>query len=310
MAPPNIRRTGFSKRAQYTNFFGYLAGIAGALLGAAFVIVSIIDPSAFSGLRGLASDAAAPAGRAVAAGRDEGRSFASVVGGFFMSGSRKANLENELEVARIRLAEAQAVAEENRRLKALLGLPQEEIKVVATARLIASTPTSSRRFATLSVGRNAGIDQGMPVRSPLGLVGRVMEVSATTALVLLITDSESTVPVQRARDGIAAFAQGHGDGTMQLRLINLGINPLKPGDVFVTSGAGGLYRPGVAVAVVSQLTSDGAIARVLSDPSASEFVAVDPVFAVSIGVPGAINAAPSAPGGSAQGATGRPKVAP
>ncbi len=303
MAPPTIRRTGFSKRAQYTNFFGYLAGIVGALLGGLFVLVSIIDPSAFSGLRGLASDAAAPAGRAAAVGRDEGRSFTSVVGGFFMSGSRKASLEKELELARVRLAEAQAVADENRRLKALLGLPQDAVKVIATARLIASTPTSTRRFATLSVGRNAGIGQGMPVRSPLGLVGRVMEVSATTSLVLLITDSESTVPVQRARDGVAAFAQGHGDGTMQLRLINLGINPLKPGDVFVTSGAGGLYRPGVAVAVVSQLTSDGAMARVLSDPTASEFVAVDPVFAVSIGAPGAVNAAPAVAEGN-----GRPKA--
>ena len=31
MAPPNARRTGFSKRAQYTTFFGYLAAIAGGV---------------------------------------------------------------------------------------------------------------------------------------------------------------------------------------------------------------------------------------------------------------------------------------
>jgi rod shape-determining protein MreC len=278
MAPPINRRTGFSRRAQYTTFFGYMAGIAGALLGAGLLIVSIINPSAFAGLRGLASDAVAPAGRAVATGRDEGRTIFATLGGFFMSGAAKARLEQEAQLARVRLAEAEAVADENRRLKALLGLPQDGQPAVLRARLIAATASSTRRFATLSAGSAAGVTVGMPVRSPLGLVGRVLEVSDKTARVLLITDGESLVPVRRARDGVAAYATGHSDGTLQLRLIDLGINPLKPGDVFVTSGSGGLYRPGIAVGVVSDVTHDGGIARVLSDPTASEFVEVEPMW--------------------------------
>ncbi len=295
MAPPSIRRTGFSKRAQYTTFFGLLAAIAGALFGGLFLIVSSVDPTAFSGLRGLAADAAAPAGKAVAAGRDEGRSAITSINGFFMSGSRQASLEQEAKIARVRHAEAQALAEENRRLKALLGLPLDDGKPVATARLIASTPGSVRRFATLSAGYNQGLASGMPVRSPLGLVGRVLEVSHSTARVLLITDSASMVPVRRASDGVAAFAQGHGDGTLQIHLNNLGLNPLKPGDVFVTSGSGGLFRPGVAVAVVVALTRDGAIARVLSDPSVSEFVVVEAVFAPGVAAPPAASSPQNQP---------------
>lgn len=296
MAPPSNRRTGFSKRAQYSTFFAYLAGIGGALVGVALLIVSLISPSAFAGLRGVAADAAAPAGRAVAAGRSETANVFDAIGGFFMSGSRNANLQREAELTRVKLAEAKALADENRRLKALLGLPEDRAKPIATARLIASTPGSARRFATISAGSNVGVLPGMPVRSALGLVGRVLEVGTTSARVLLITDSESTVPVRRASDGVAAFAQGHGDGTLQLRLINLGINPLRPGDVFVTSGSGGLYRPGIAVAVVQTLTSDGAIARILSDPSTSEFVVVEPAFAASLGMPGAAASPPPAAG--------------
>ena len=63
-----------------------------------------------------------------------------------------------------------------------------------------------------------------------------------------------------------------------LKLINMGINPLKRGDVFVTSGAGGLYRPGIPVAVVESRTRDGAIARILGDPAAADFVIVEPIF--------------------------------
>jgi len=285
MAPPSIRRTGFSKRAQYGLFYAYIAGIVGVLLGAGFLLVSLFNPHAFSGIRGFASDRTAPVGRVVAAGRCESQSVFATIGGYFTSGSETARLRSEVELARVRLAEAQDLKAENNRLQALLGIAQADPRPRAVARLIASTPGSARRFATISAGRRQGVEPGMPVRSPLGLIGRVLEVAQDSAQVLLITDSESTVPVRRARDGVDAFAQGHGDGTLLLRLVNLGINPLRPGDVMVTSGSGGLYRPGIAVAVVSEVTHDGAIARVLSDPSDSEFVVVDLPWTMATAMP-------------------------
>lgn len=183
-----------------------------------------------------------------------------------------------MEIARIRLAEAAAVRQENVRLKGLLRLKDEEIAPVAVARLIGSTSTSTRRFAYLGAGREDGVAIGMPVRSPRGVVGRVLEVGDQSARVLLLTDSESVLPVRRAKDEVVAFAEGRGDSLIRIKLINLGINPLKKGDLFVTSGAGGYYRPGVAVAIVDQLTDDGALARVVSDPAATDFVAVEPIF--------------------------------
>ena len=95
---------------------------------------------------------------------------------------------------------------------------------------------------------------------------------------LLLTDSESVLPVRLADQDVVAFAEGRGDSLLRIRLINLGINPLKPGDVLVTSGAGGYYAPGTAVAVVAEKTEDGALARVISDPAATDFVAVQPIW--------------------------------
>lgn len=282
MAPPPNRRSGYSRRAQYGTFFGYIAGIVGALVGGGFLIVSIIDPGSFSGLRSTAADAAAPGGKLAAESRSAGQGFFEIVRGYALAGARNAKLERELAEAKIRLVEAQATAEENARLKALLGLVQEDPKPVAVTQLVAATGSSTRRFATIAAGADRGVAVGMPVRSPLGVVGRVLEVGRTSARVLLVTDTESVVPARRAADGIPAFAQGRGDGSLQLRLISLGINPLKVGDVFVTSGSGGLYRPGIALAAVTSLTRDGAVARVLSDPAATEFVAVDRVWAQQV----------------------------
>jgi rod shape-determining protein MreC len=278
MAPPANRRSGNSRRAQYGTFLGYIAGIVGALVGGAFLIVSILDPGGFAWLRGAAADVSAPGGKAVAEARATGKGFFDVVRGYVLAGSHTAKLERELAEARTRLIEAEATAEENVRLKAILGLSQHDAAPVAVTEMVAATGTSTRRFATIAAGADRGVTVGMPVRSPLGLVGRVLEVGGSTARVLLVTDTESVVPVRRATDGIPAFAQGRGDGRLQLRLINLGINPLKKGDVVVTSGSGGLYRPGIALAAVAEVTRDGAIAHVLADPAATEFVAVERIW--------------------------------
>lgn len=278
MAPSANRRSGHSRRAQYSTFFGYIAGVAGALVGAVLLVISIFDPGAFGALRGAAADAAVPGAKAVATSRAAGQGFFGTIAGYFAAGSRNARLQRELEEAKVRMVEADALRTENERLKALLGLAQQEPRPVVVTQLISSTSSSTRRFATIAAGANSGVAVGMPVRSPLGLVGRVLEVHGATSRVLLVTDTESVVPVRRASDGLPGFAQGHGDGTLQIRLINLGINPLKPRDVFVTSGAGGLYRPGTALAMVTKVTRDGAIARMLSDPTASEFVSIEPVW--------------------------------
>ena len=259
-------------------FTGYLVAGGGAVLGAALLIISLWRPNAFATARTAAADVVAPMGTAGAVGRSGTRNVFEAIAGYYRAGSRNAELQREVEVARVKLARADAVEQENRRLKALLGLEHAEIKPVAFARLIGSTAASTRRFAYLSAGRNQGVASGMPVVSPNGLVGRVLEAGADSSRVLLLTDSESLVPVRRAKDDIVAFAEGRSDGSLRLRLVNLGINPLKRGDVFVTSGAGGLYPPNVPVAIAAQLTKDGAIGQLLSNPAATDVVAVEPIW--------------------------------
>jgi rod shape-determining protein MreC len=278
MAPPNNRRPGHSRRAQYGTFFGYVIAAVGVLVGGGLLLASTSNPAAFGSLRGAASDVTAPVAQVSARARTGTNTVFETLAGFFTFGNRVARLEREVALARVKLAEAQALQGENQRLKALLALGETQPRPVTFARLIGSTASSSRRFALLGAGSAQGVQIGMPVRSPLGLVGRVLEVGRVASRVLLITDSESMVPVRRASDGLEAYATGRSDGTLQLRLINSTGNALKPGDAFVTSGQGGLFRPGIAVAVVATPIRDGAIARPLSAPGASDFVSVEPLW--------------------------------
>ena len=219
-----------------------------------------------------------PATETAASVRTGSKGVWEAISGYYRAGSKNAELKRENELARIRLAEADAVRQENARLKGLLELQGTETKPVAVARLVGSSATSTRRFAYLGAGSRDGVAIGMPVRSPRGVVGRILEVAADSSRVLLLTDTESVLPVRRAKDEIVAFAEGRGDGLLRIKLINLGINPLEPGDVFVTSGAGGYYPPGIAVAILTETTDDGGLARIISDPAATDYVAVEPIY--------------------------------
>lgn len=277
MAPPSSRRSGFSRKAQFSLFTGYLLAALGAALGLGLLLLSLWQPGSFAPLRGAASDVVAPAGEAGAVARTGSHGLLTSIGGYIKAGAQNAALREEVEIARVRLAEADAVTAENRRLKALLGLQDTITKPVAVARLTGSTATSARRHAYLSAGASDTVAPGMPVISERGVIGRVLETGRYSARVLLLTDSESVLPVRRAKDDVIAFAEGRGDGLLRIRLVNLGINPLKVGDLMVTSGAGGYYRPGVAVAIISKITPDGGMARLVAEPSATNFVAVEPI---------------------------------
>lgn len=278
MAPPSVRGSSSNRRAQLSVFTGYLVAAAGALIGAALLVISLWQPQALAGLRSMASDATSSLGQAGASARTGGKSFFDAIAGYYHAGSKNADLEQEMRIARVKIAEAEALKQENQRLKATIGLREGDGKPVAFARLIGSTSSSTRRFAYLSAGTEDGVRREMPVVSPMGLVGRVLEAGTHSSRVMLLTDSESMVPVRRAKDDVVAFAEGRADGSLRLRLINLGINPIKKGDVFVTSGAGGLFRPNVAVAVADTITKDGAIARLLSNPAATDYVSIEPVW--------------------------------
>lgn len=273
------RRSSYSRRAQYGTFTGYVVAGIGALIGAVLLGLSLWQPGSFSGPRNVASDLIVqPVGEASATARTSGQSLFDAISGYLEAGGQNAELKKEVELARIRLAEAEAVSQENARLKELLSLTEASDRSVTVTRMIGSTSSSSRRFAYIGAGSSDGVQPGMPVRSARGVVGRVLEVSPGTARILLLTDSQSILPVRLADEEVVAFAEGRGDGLLQIRLINLGVNPLEEGDMLVTSGSGGYYEPGIAVAIVTEVTDDGAVARIVSDPAATNFVTVESIW--------------------------------
>jgi rod shape-determining protein MreC len=214
-----------------------------------------------------------------------GRSVVGFFGGigdgisdYWRAGSQNGELRQQLAEAQRELNSRRALDYENQRLLAMLGLARQTTDEVTTARITTSSFQSPRRLATLSAGSSAGVIAGMPVRNADGLIGRVLEGGRWASRVLLVTDGASNVPVRLVRDGTPALAVGRGDGTIELRTLEVGQNPFRRGDVLVTSGAGGLFPPNIPVATVTGQEGERAIARPIADPARLDFAIVERIY--------------------------------
>ena len=278
MAAPAGPRPGWSRKAQYSLFFGLVAAIAGLIVGLIMLILSLVAPSAYAGVRGAALDVTAPVTGVLS---DVTTTVKGVVGGagdYWNAAEQNAGLKRERTALRRQIIRAKAVLQENIQLKAALGLREKTREAVAVGRIVGSSFESTRRFAVLSVGRGDGVMPGMPVRTADGLVGRVVEAGSSASRVLLVSDRSNIVPARILRGGIPVISTGRGDGTVDIRPLEVGRNPFRRGDIIVTSGTGGLYPPLVPIARVIRLDDDGALGLPLADPSQASFAIVERAF--------------------------------
>lgn len=279
------RRPGSSRRAQYGLFATYVLTVAGTLVVAIALVLARFDPATFSSLRSAAAEVTTPVSSVLAWAA---RGIASVpqgVADYFAVKQRNADLRAQLAAERREIIRSRVLATENRRLKVLLGLRDSSGVAIVSAHLVSSSAGSTRRYAVLDVGSRRGVAIGQPVRGADGLVGRIVELGYNNARVLLITDPESVVPVRRARDGLPAIAAGRGDGLLEIRAVEAGSAVFRAGDIFMTSGTGGMFSPNIPVARATRTARDSTQARPFARADTLDFAVVERAFMPPAAIP-------------------------
>jgi rod shape-determining protein MreC len=164
---------------------------------------------------------------------------------------------DELRQQTLQLNEAMA---ENVRLKAILdykkSAPQFDF-VVAT--VIARDPGAWTSTVVINRGSSDGILKDMPVVTPRGLVGNVVQVFPNSSKVLLLTDAKSAVGslVQRLESRVAGIVEGVGATALAPRMVNLARDAdVIKGDRIITSGLGGIYPKGLSVGEVTEIVNE------------------------------------------------------
>ncbi|MBJ6978937.1 rod shape-determining protein MreC [Luteimonas sp. MC1895] len=178
-------------------------------------------------------------------------------------------LRNELLLGAARQARLQVEAEENARLRGLMGAAERGGQDVQLAPILDVDLDPTRQRLMLNAGTASGVRRGQAVIDAGGLVGQVIEATPSTATVLLLTDPDHAVPVAVARTGVRLIVYGTGRSDMlELRNVPLS-SDVRAGDVVITSGLGGRFPPGFPVGTIAALRPDDSRAFLVGDVDAA-----------------------------------------
>ena len=152
-----------------------------------------------------------------------------------------------------RLQKLATLTEQNVRLRELLNSSALIDDRVLVAELIGIDPNPYTHRVLINKGSSSGVTLGQPVLDARGVMGQVVEVMPYTSRVLLITDSNHSLPVQVNRNGLRAIISGTGDlESLELRYVTHTAD-IRDGELLVTSGMGHRFPVGYPVTVVSEV---------------------------------------------------------
>jgi len=164
----------------------------------------------------------------------------------------KERFKKNLEILRQREENAKEIYLENIRLKNLLDFTrQSEYKLVA-GRVIGRSPDNWSSIVIIDKGQNSQIKRGMVAITPLGLIGRVIEVTGSTAKIMLINDPNFSVSsiVQRSRqEGLVSGTLG---GVLMMKYLPNEAD-IQVSDIVLTSGLTEMYPKGLPVGEVTEV---------------------------------------------------------
>jgi rod shape-determining protein MreC len=217
-----------------------------------------------------------------AAGMVEGfRSYASLY-------EQNQELRRELRQMRAWREAALQLEQENAKLLDLARVRLDPALTFVTGVVLADSGSPFRQSVLLNVGARDGIRDGWATTDGLGLVGRIFGVGQSTSRVILLTDSNSRVPVTIQPSGQRAMLMGDNSALPVLEFIEYP-EQVRPGDRIVSSADGSVFPAGLLVGQVVLGTDRRLRAGLAADYARLEFLRVLRSHGpAEIGAPGAL----------------------
>lgn len=173
----------------------------------------------------------------------------------YLRGVRQENRDLKAEIERLRIEHVrlQEDAEQARRLQALLAFKEEYISQTLAAQVIGATGSESSRAIFIDKGSKDGLDHDMPVITADGVVGKVLQVYKSTALVLLLSDQTSGVGAILEKSRVQGVAKGTATGEIVLDRV-MSDEAVQSGERVLTSGGDRIFPKGLPLGTVTKVT--------------------------------------------------------
>ena len=140
----------------------------------------------------------------------------------------------------------------NLRLRKLLGLKNQAFARSVSAVVMGSSASTWFQSLTIDKGTKQGIQKGMAVISPSGIVGQIWSVAPNSSKVLLVTDHNSGVDVIAQRTRARGIVSGSLDKGPVMEYVTRNEN-IREGDRLITSGLDNIFPKGQLVGTVGKV---------------------------------------------------------
>lgn len=138
------------------------------------------------------------------------------------------------------------------RLQDLLKLKETYDIEGVSGRVIGHSFDAWNQTVTIDVGEADGVQTGLTVMGPHGVIGQVISVSPSSAIVRLLTDPQSGVAAIIQSNRAQGIVRGSLNGLLHLENVDEDAK-VKEGDVVLTSGLGGSFTKGLLIGQVIQV---------------------------------------------------------
>jgi rod shape-determining protein MreC len=155
------------------------------------------------------------------------------------------------------------------RAKALVAFQQRTQSRTIAARVIAAGAGANSKVVFVDRGSGAGVEKGMPVVTPDGIVGKVIAAYPTASEVMLITDPEFAAGVVSQKNRVVGTLKGQGQSTCKVDYVP-SEEKVEVGEMFFTSGDDRIFPKGFPVGVVRVVRPSSPYQEVLVEPSGLE----------------------------------------
>lgn len=182
-------------------------------------------------------------------------------------------LRRELQQMKSWKEAALQLEQENAKLLDLNNVHLEAKYSYVTGVVLTDSGSPFRQSVLLNVGAGDGLIDGWAAMDGLGLVGRISGVGETTSRVILLTDSNSRIPVTVQPSGQTALLAGDNTAIPPLQFIEKP-DEVRPGDRVVSSGDGGVFPPGLLVGEVVKGSDRRLRVRLAADYERLQFLRV------------------------------------
>ena len=140
----------------------------------------------------------------------------------------------------------------NLRLRKLLNFRKNMAGQVLVAEVIGKDPSPWFKTIIINKGKSDGVERGLPVLMPEGIVGQVIDASLHSSKVILVVDQISAIDALVQRTRARGIIKGDSTGQCFFMYV-LRKHDIKVGDTIVSSGLDTVFPKGLRIGKVSDV---------------------------------------------------------